>query len=115
MTMKTWEKIKLRIFGVDPDMFIAYRTAIPSAINLHIETVGDSFIATIKSVEGKDLPKEELLITEAQSKDKLVDMVNDLIFSYKNIPETYRPYYKRTLQPEGAVRETKDLKLVKAG
>jgi hypothetical protein len=115
MAMKAWQKIKFRIFGVDPETFIAYRTAIPSSINLHIDTIGDSFVATIKSVDNENLPKDVFLITEAQSKDELVDMVNDLIFSYKNIPETYRPYYKRTLQPEGTVKGTEDLKLVKAG
>lgn len=115
MTMKTIEKLKLHIFGVDPETFIAYRTAIPSSIDLSIDTIGDSFVATIKSIDKKNLPAGEFLITEAHSQDELINMVNDLIFSYKEIPEAYRPYYKGTLRPHGSIKKTKNLELVKAG
>lgn len=115
MAMKYLEKMKLHILGLDPETFIAYRTAIPLTIDLRIDTIGDSFVATIKSINKQDLPKEELLITEAHSQEELVNMVNDLVFSYKKIPEAYRPYYKNTLQPQGAIRKTNKLELVKAG
>jgi hypothetical protein len=110
-----WEKVRFRLLGVDPDTLIAYRSAIPSSIDLHIETVGDSFVAIIKSMDKENLPKDQFLITEAPSQKELVDMVNDLIFSYKNIPESYRPYYRRILQPEGAARQQEGLAAVKAG
>lgn len=115
MTMQTLERLKLHIFGIDPETFIAYRTTIPSTIDLRIETIGDNFVATIESLDKHELPKEELLVTEAKSQDDLIDMVNDLIFSYKQIPEAYRPYYKGTLRPQGDVRKTSKLELVKAG
>ena len=115
MTMKTWDKLKIRILGVDPETFIAYRTAIPTTIDLRVDSIGDSFVATINSIDKQDLPESEFLITEAQSQEELIDMVNDLVFSYKQIPEAYRPYYKRTLQPQGEVRQTGSLELVKAG
>ena len=101
--------------GVDPEVVIAYRTKIPSTIDLKITTKGDSFIAIIKTIDNQKLPKEEMLITEAQTQDKLVAMVNDLIFSYKGIPEQYRPFYGSILQPNDSVRKTESLKLVKAG
>lgn len=115
MTMGALEKLKLHVFGLDPETFIAYRTAIPSTIDLQIDTIGDSFVATIKSIDKQELPREEFLITEAHSQEELIDMVNDLIFSYKQIPPAYRPYYKRTLRPQGDVRKTRNLELVKAG
>ena len=105
-----------RVLGyrVDPDTLIAYRTAIPSTVDLQINTRGDHYIAIIKRIEKERLQKNELLVTEAQTKDELVDMVNDLIFTYKNIPAVYRPYYKQILKPQGDVAPTNDLKLVKA-
>lgn len=113
--MNYLETIKSKIFGIDPETLIAYRTAIPSTIDLRVDTIGDTFIATIESINKQILPKDEFLITEAHSQEQLVDMVNDLIFSYKNIPIAYRPYYKKILQPQGAVRKTNRLELVKAG
>ena len=99
---------------IDPELMEAYRSAIPSTVNLRIVVRGDSYVATIKSVDNEKLPEDVLLITEAQSEAALVDMINDLIFSYKKIPETYRRYYKRVLKPQGSVANAKDLRLVKA-
>lgn len=115
--MRWLSKITGNILGyyrVDPELVEAYRSAIPSTINLQINIRGDSYVATIKSVDNEKLPKETFLITEAQSQETLVDMVNDLIFTYKNIPETYRPFYRQILRPEGGISKTENLRLVKA-
>lgn len=110
-------RAKLLGYKADPDLVAAYRTVIPSTIDLQITTKGDHYIAVIKSIDKKKLLKEEYLITEATSEDKLITMVNDLIFAYKEIPEAYRPYYKLILQPEkeGKIAPKEHLKLVKAG
>lgn len=109
-------KLRAKLLGykADPELVRAFRSAIPTTVNLQINLKGDTYIATIKSVDNKKLPKETFLVTEAPTQDSLVDMVNDLIFSYKNIPEVYRPYYKQILKPEGSVTRTENLKLVKA-
>ncbi|HUY52950.1 MAG TPA: hypothetical protein VMV24_00005 [Candidatus Dormibacteraeota bacterium] len=99
---------------VDPELVEAYRSAIPSTIDIQVNTLGDSYIATVKTVNNEKLPKEIFLITEAQSPDGLISMVNDLIFSYKNIPAQYRPYYKQVLMPQGSVGKTENLNFVKA-
>lgn len=114
--MQQLSKIRARLLGykADPELVRAYRSAIPNTVNLQINLSGDSYIATIKSLDKEKLPKEAFLITEAPTQDALVDMVNDLIFSYKNIPEIYRPYYKQILRPEGSITRTENLKLVKA-
>ena len=103
-------------YKVDPDLLNAYRTAIPSTINLRIEQKANHYIAVIQSIEKEKMPKDTFLVTEADSDTQIVDMVNDLILSYKNIPELYRPYFKRILMPEGSKKEgfAKELTLVKA-
>lgn len=101
-------------YKVDPDLLIAYRTAIPSTINLNINHEGDTYIATIKTIENHTLPKETFLITEADSEAQLVDQINDLVLTYKEIPEIYRPYYRQILKPEGSLAKAENLKLVKA-
>jgi mevalonate kinase len=114
--MKWLNKLKAGLWGynkLDPDLVNAYRTSIPSSIDLQVSLRGDSYIATIKSIENEKLPKETFLITEARSQEALVDMVNDLIFSYKNIPEIYRPAYGRILKPQGSITRTESLKLMK--
>ena len=112
--MSWLSKLRASLAGIDPETLNAYRSAIPSTINVQVNQKADTFIATIISVENEKLPKEVFLVTEAPSKDSLVDMVNDLVFTYKNIPENYRPYYKQILRPEGAVSRTDNLKLVKS-
>lgn len=114
--MNRLSKIWSKLFGykVDPDVLNAYRSAIPSTINLDISLRGDSYIATVKSIDHKKLPKEVFLVTEAQNPDSLITMVNDLILSYKDIPDIYRPYYKQILRPRGDVSRTKNLELTKA-
>lgn len=104
----------LRSGRIDPDTLIALRSAIPSTINLQVSTSGKSFVATVKSVDNQTLPKEVFLVTQGESAEELVNMVNDLIFSYKNIPVAYRPYYKQILRPIGTVARSENLKLVNA-
>jgi len=107
-------RLRTGLAGIDPETLNAYRSAIPSTINVNVHQKADTFIATIVSVDNEKLPKEILLVTEAPSEQALVRKVNDLIFTYKNIPESYRPYYSQILRPEGAVSRTENLKLVKA-
>ena len=113
--MNNLSKIRARFLGynVDPDVLNAYRSAIPSTIDLKISTKGDYYVAEIKTIENEKLPVEEMLITEAKSQDELVNMVNDLIFTYKNIPEVYRPFYKQILKPSNSIKKTESLKLTK--
>ena len=101
-------------FGVDPELVDAYRSAIPSDVQLKIAQNGDSYLATVSGIEHKSLPKEVFLVTEAKTEAELIDMVNDLIFTYKRIPENYRPFYKQILKPEGAIASSKSLSLVKS-
>ncbi len=107
-------RVNLLGYKIDPDLLDAYRSAIPQHVNINISQENNHFIATINTIEHHKLPQDTFLITEANSNDELVDKVNDLILTYKKIPELYRPYYKRALKPEGSETKSKDLSLVKA-
>jgi hypothetical protein len=114
--MNWFTRIRTELLGyrIDPDLLNAYRTAIPSTINLDIEHSRNHYVATVKSIENEELPNKTLLVTEANTTDELVKMVNDLILTYKKIPIVYRPYYREILQPEGSVARAENLTLVKA-
>ena len=106
-------RVNLLGYKIDPDLLDAYRSAIPAHININIAQSENHYIATVNRIEHRKLPKDLFLITEADSSDELVDKVNDLILTYKKIPELYRPYYKRVLKPEGSETKSKELSLVK--
>jgi|GEM_PF-6395106 len=108
--------LRNKILGhrVDPELVDAYRSAIPHNIQVDIHQNGDTYIATITGVEHQPLPNEVFLITEAKTESELVDKVNDLIFTYKKIPEDYRPFYKQSLKPEGSLANAESLTLVRS-
>lgn len=99
-------------YKVDPDELDAYRSVIPSEVNVNIKKIDDLQVATIKEIDGKKV--QGLLITEAPSDKELLLMVNDLVLTYKDVPERIRPYFKQVLKPEGTTRLSKELTLVKA-
>jgi hypothetical protein len=114
--MKMSAILRNRIIGyrVDPELVDAYRSAIPNYIQLSIAQNGDSYLATITELDHEPMSKKILLVTEARTHEELIDMVNDLIFTYKRIPENYRPFYKQILKPEGEIKNSKSLSLVKS-
>jgi hypothetical protein len=98
---------------IDPEEFNAYRSVIPSSVFVHIEPEGKSYIITIKSMDDKKLTKD-LLISQGRNDDEIIDAINDLVLMYRNVPEVYRPYFKRILTPEGQIKKQKELVLVKS-
>lgn len=102
--------------GVDLEERDAYRTAIPVSVNVSIVEDGDRLIARVNRLDDDEV--KGLLITEAPNHDQLVTMINDVILTYKNVPEQYRDEFSRLLLPEDPavftqVRESKSLNLVK--
>ena len=109
-------KLKRKLIGnpIDPDSRDAFRSAIPGSVQLSFSQNGDTVIATVTGIDHQPLPKTVFLITEANDDDQLVDQINDLIFTYKNIPEEYRPFYRQALKPEGNIAQAESLSLVKS-
>ncbi len=114
--MKTISTLKRRLLGnrIDPDQLDAYRSAIPENVQLRFTQNGDTVMAIVTGIDNKPVPKSVFLITEAEDNDKLVDQINDLIFTYKGIPEEYRPFYRQALTPEGSIAQAESLSLVKS-
>jgi hypothetical protein len=114
--MKTISSLRRKLFGnrIDPDMIDAYRSAIPDNVQLRFKQNGDTVMAVITGVENEPLPKNIFLITEGRNNDEIVDRINDLVFTYKKIPEEYRSYYKKALKPEGSLSQAESLSLVKS-
>ena len=98
--MMTLEKIRSRIFGADPDAVAAYQSVLPHNIQVSLKRDGEYIIARIDKVDSTKLDKS-LLITEAKDMESLVSSVNDLLYTYVNMPLNIRPYYGDVFKPEG--------------
>ncbi len=108
-------KLRAKLLGykIDPDELEAYRTVVPNTVNMHIELTKDhKLIATVKMIDGKKLD-DDFLITEAKNQDELITMINDLVLTYRHVPEIYRPYFRRILMPSDAKNTKESLTLVK--
>lgn len=106
-------RAKLLGYRIDPDELEAYRSVIPNEVDMHIESDGHTFIATVTSIDGHK-PDSDFLITEASNRDELVTMINDLVLTYVHVPEIYRPYFKRALKLKGQHNKNDSLTVVKA-
>lgn len=112
MVIKLWSRIQ-SIFA-DPEAIAAYQTVIPKTIHVTVHKDNKCYIATVDKVNTEKI--KGLLITEAKSYDELLDQVNDLVYSYINMPSQYRPFYGRVLRPpeDDARKTVGELTLVKA-
>ena len=119
--MRTLDRWRYKLFGADPDSVAAYHSVLPHNIHVQVRRDGSYFIAKIDKVDKNKIDKG-LLITEAKDFDSLVDNVNDLLYTYVNMPTNIRPYYGNVFRPEGyepsslknRKSEIKELILVKA-
>lgn len=115
--MKLFEDLKTRVFGIDPDSVAAYQTVLPHDIRVNVKSDDGVFIAKIQKVDNKDL-SDSLLITEAKDMETLIRNVNDLLYTYVDMPTQIRPYYGNIFVPENYNPKTKtknkELILVKA-
>ena len=113
--MNYLESLRYRIFGTDPEVVAAYQTILPKSIEVAVKKDGDFIIAKINKVGENS--SENLLITQAKNLDELVDNVNDLMYTYINMPTYVRPYYGNIFQPTDKLKNfknPKELTLVKA-
>lgn len=84
-----WKNLTERI---DPETLNAWRSAIPQHVHVQVKIQDGLHVIVIDEINHEKLPKETLLISEASSRDGVQHMVNDLVLSYKRVPEIYRPY-----------------------
>ncbi len=115
---KALDKWKFRIFGADPDSVAAYQSVLPHNIHVRLRRDGGYIIANIDEVDSEKIGKS-LLITEAKDMEELVENVNDLLYTYVNMPMNIRPYYGNIFKPAGynssskSIMQARELVLVK--
>lgn len=112
MLMNMFKKIIFRLFGADPDAVAAYRSTLPKNIQVSVKQDNDCLIATVHQVDKKEV--KGLLITEAKDMPSLINMVNDLVYTYARVPENVRPYYGNVFKPEGYRQNDREMVLVRA-
>ena len=110
--MNLAQKIRYRLFPVDPDVVAAYQTVLPKEISLSFTKDGDYLIAKVERIEGDTVSGS--LLTEAKTFEELVSNVNDLIYTKFNMPEYVRPYYGDIFAPHGYKKHAKSVVLKRA-
>lgn len=105
--------IKRRLgYTIDPEELYAYRSVIPDTVFVHVDRNTYPYILRISEVDDKKIAKD-LLVSQATNEEEVVDVINDMVLMYRNVPEIYRPYFRRVLSPDGAQKKETDLVLVK--
>ena len=113
--MSAFEKLKFRIFGADPESVAAYQSVLPHNIHVVISRDGEYIIAKIDEVDTTKIDKG-LLITEAKDIESLITSVNDLLYTYVDMPMQIRPYYGNVFKPgdyKSTAKNLRELVLVK--
>jgi len=97
------EKLKLKVFGVDNDLLAAYTSRMPRVISVSItEDPSGRYVAKIEGIHNS-----HGMATEADTGQELLDMVNDAIYTIKDVPESYRPYMGGFVPPANIAEELK--------
>lgn len=74
----------------------AYQHKIPKSITVnHSKDKTGLYIAKVVKIDG--IPVKGLILTEAKNTNKLIEMVNDAVYSYLDIPERIRPNLPKML------------------
>jgi len=91
-------------FVSDADV-AAYETTIPTKIHIKYKRENDTFIGFIDEIDGEKI--QGLLTTQAPTYDEFVYNVNQLTYSYVNMPEKIRIHYGNRFKPPVNSAKTK--------
>lgn len=78
---------------VDPDVLFALKWKKPSTIKVFIKYTNGSYFAKVTNLEGN-------VVTQAESGMDLVEMVNEAVYDYLEIPSQYRAELGYFMPPE---------------
>lgn len=84
----------------DQDELFALRWKKPDGIEVFIKKSDNGYFAKVTSLSGN-------VVTQAKTGQELIEMVNDAVFAYLDIPKIYREYYGYFLPPENVREELK--------
>lgn len=88
--------------GIDPEVLAAYAAKMPPKISVSIQDDPSGlYAATINGVVGYPI------VTQGKTGKELIFMVNDAIFTMKDVPENYRPFMDEFVPPESVYAELK--------
>lgn len=89
-------------FGIDPEVLAAYAAKMPTKISVSIHNDPSGlYVAKIRGI------LKDPIVTEGKTGKELIMMVNDAIFTTKDIPENYRPFMPEFVPPEVVFAELK--------
>lgn len=90
---------------IDPDVLFALEWKKPSKITVRIERAGNGYFAVVTNIGGN-------VVTQAEDGMRLVEMVNEAVYDYLDIPVQYRAELGFFMPPE-EVREQFQLEIPK--
>lgn len=97
---------KIQSTFVSPEEVAAYSSTIPDKLHISFAKDGDMYIGYIDEIDGKAI--QGLLTTQAENYEDFVHNVNQLAYTYVNMPEKVRPYYGNSFQPpKNAIQKAK--------
>ena len=89
-------------FGIDPEVLAVYIAKLPSEVSVSIKDDSSGLYSAI--IKGAAIHP---VATQAKTGKELIFMVNDAIFTMKDIPERYRPFMDEFVPPESVYAELK--------
>lgn len=103
MYQKIVGTIKDLLNPVTQDELEAYAAKLPKTISVKVEEWENGYVAFIDSIDGEKISG---LATQTNLHDinELIESVNDVVFTYLDIPERIRKHSERVI-PQGLLKE----------
>lgn len=99
--MSGFSRIKTMILGDDIDLVNAFSHKVPNSIRVEKTIEGKYTIIKVVEIDNKPVDDRELIITEVKDGQDEARMVNDLMMTYLDIPESVGYFFERMLKFEG--------------
>ena len=94
-----------RVSSPDPDLINAYAGKVPHDVKFSSELdVDGEWVIQIIEIDGKELGKKTLLMSQTKKKEDILHQVHDVVMTYCGIPENLRSYYERGLSISGEIK-----------
>jgi hypothetical protein len=97
----------LRNRNPDPDLLAAYEGIVPRNARFASSYDDGYWFIKITAIDGKKLGDDTLLVSQAKRQSDILHQVNDLIMTYRDIPEDLRSFYENQITLEGNIRGEK--------
>lgn len=89
--------VKMKSTFVSPEEVAAFETTLPNKLHISYKKDRDMYIGFIDEIDGQKIKGK--LITQAKTYSELINNINQLAYTYINMPEKIRPYYGNRFYP----------------